>query len=236
LAGEEFWSRARRGDLLLFLDAHVIITPNSIKDMLNYFQWLPENSLLHLPIVYMLEDKINKLKYELVYELDKGIVDYRFAKFMPTSRVTEVSCMSTCGMMVAKSTIINIFHGWPVALGSYSGGEQFINFVGALLGVRKYIIDEGVIYHYAAPRSYDIVYSDVYRNRAIATYLFGGNNLFNLYLDNISSRQRGRISPRIINRMREEIPNILDLRERKSHIEDNAITSIEAWIAQWSLT
>ena len=222
------------GELLLFLDAHIVITPNAIKEMLNYFQWLPEHSLLHLPIVYMLENKENRLKYELVHDLDKGIVDYRFAKFMPNSRVTEVPCMSTCGMMVAKSTITDIYQGWPTMLGSYSGGEHFINFVGALLGVRKYIIDEGIVYHYAAPRSYDIVYNDVYRNRAISAFLFGGVELFHKYLVGLCRLERGKISPRLISNIRLEIPSLSELQSRREYIMTNSNTTIEEFINYWS--
>ena len=128
------------GDILLFLDAHVVIYPGVIKKMIECFHQLPEHSLLHMPITYMLEDgKKDALIYELVTDLEKGIIDYRFTKFDSDQEYIEVPCMSTCGMMVAKQTMRNKFLNWPTLLGSYSGGEQYINFVGAVLGIRKFV-------------------------------------------------------------------------------------------------
>jgi len=223
------------GEILLFLDAHVIIYPGVIKGMLEVFNKLPEHSSLHMPITYMLEDgKKNALIYELITDIDNGIVDYRFTKFDSDEEYVEVPCMSTCGMMISKQTMRNKFQKWPSILGSYSGGEQYINFVGAVLGIRKFVLNRGSLFHYAAPRSYGLVYEDVYRNRAIATFLYGGEELFNRYLDNLTRLKRGRISPRIINKICMEIMENIEMKERRSFIKENATTSIEAFIEKWS--
>jgi glycosyltransferase involved in cell wall biosynthesis len=223
------------GEILLFLDAHVVIYPGIIKGMLEVFNKLPEHSSLHMPITYMLEDgKKNALIYELVTDIDNGIVDYRFIKFDSNNDYVEVPCMSTCGMMISKRTLLNKFHKWPSLLGSYSGGEQYINFVGAVLGIRKFVLNRGSLFHYAAPRSYNIVHEDVYRNRAIATFLHGGKELFHKYLDNITRLKRGKISPRIVNKIRMEIMENTEMKERRSFIKENEITSIEAFIEKWS--
>lgn len=225
------------GDTLLFLDAHVVIYPGVIKKMLECFKELPEHSLLHMPITYMLEDgKKNALIYELVTDLANGIVDYRFTKFDSDKEYIEVPCMSTCGMMVSKQTMLDKFLKWPSLLGSYSGGEQYINFVGAVLGIRKFVLNAGSLFHYAAPRSYELVYEDVYRNRAIATYLYAGKDLFNCYLDNLIRLKRGRISLRIINKIRMELLGNAEMQERRSYIKENSVTDIETWIKKWSNT
>ena len=221
------------GDLLLFLDAHVIVSPGAIKGMINHFNTLPEHSLLHLPIAYMLDNKQNFLMYELVSDLEKGLVDYKFALVLTEASAFETACMSTCGMMISTETMVDKFNGWPSSLGSYSGGEHYTNFVGAVLGIRKFILNAGAVYHYAAPRSYDLSYEDVYRNRAIATYLIDGEEMLNRYLDNIGHGRRGRISLRAVNKIRVEIPDIPELQERRQYIKINTTISIDAWIEKW---
>ena len=223
-----------RGDLLLFLDAHVIVSPGAVSEMLRRFNELPEHSTYHLPIIYMLGNKEDALIYELVSDLDKGIVDYKFKKIDPEAYQIEVPCMSTCGMLIKKETMLDKFSGWPSSLGSYSGGEHYINFVGAVLGIRKFVLNRGAVYHYAAPRSYDIVYEDIYRNRATATYLHGGEELFERYLSKLSRLRRGEISQRMVNKIRVEVPGNPENQERRQYIETNSVTSIENWIQKWS--
>jgi glycosyltransferase involved in cell wall biosynthesis len=224
------------GDVLLFLDAHVVIYPGVIKKMIECFHQLPEHSLLHMPITYMLEDGMkDALIYELVTDLEKGIIDYRFTKFDSYQPyVVAVPCMSTCGMMVSKKTMLDKFLKWPTLLGSYSGGEQYINFVGAVLGIRKFVLNAGSLFHYAAPRSYELVYEDVYRNRAVATFLFGGKDLFNRYLDNLTRLKRGRISPRIINKIRMELIENAEMQERRNFIKENTMIEIIDWTKEWN--
>lgn len=220
------------GKLLLFLDAHVIIKPGSIVHMLEHYGKLPDNSLLHLPIVYLLED--NRLIYQLIHNLALGVVDYRFSPLISSQGVIEVPCMSTCGMLISRDTLINTYDCWPSVLGSYSGGEQFINFVGALLGVRKFVFTEGAVYHYAAPRSYTLDNGDIHRNKAISLFLFGGSSLFHRYLDGLCRLERGRVSPRVINKFRVEIPAMPELQERRHYIKHNSKNNIEDWINEWS--
>jgi glycosyltransferase involved in cell wall biosynthesis len=221
---------AADGDVLLFLDAHVVPSRGSIEKMYYHFRnYAPPNSTLHLPIVYMLEDQSNALVYELKLDLPQGIVDYRFCKYQ---QQVEVPCMSTCGMMMAKDTLVNKYEMWPDQLGQYSGGEHFINFVGALLGIRKFISPYGYLYHYAAPRAYTLNYYDVYRNRAIATYLFGDIYLFSTYVNNLNNRLRGKISPRLVKKILHEIPNIPELIQRKAVIDANKIIDLKDWLQE----
>jgi hypothetical protein len=203
--------------------------------MLEVFNKLPEHSSLHIPITYMLEDgKKNALIYELITDIDNGIIDYRFTKFDSDREYVEVPCMSTCGMMISKKTMIDKFLKWPSLLGSYSGGEQYINFVGAVLGIRKFVLNRGSLFHYAAPRSYELVYEDVYRNRAIATLLFGGKGLFHRYLDNLTRLKRGKISPRIINKIRMELLENAEMQERRNFIKENTMIEIIDWTKEWN--
>lgn len=219
----------------LFLDAHIIIKEDVLDKMWTEFKNLPELSTLHLPICYILEpDTSHALAYKLVHDLDNGILDYKFMKW-ENNEITEVPCMSTCGMMISKDTFFNVYEGWPSSLGNYSGGEHFINFVGGLLGVKKYVSSAGAIHHYAAPRAYNINYNDVYRNRAIAMYLVGGESFLAKYLDHLRTLTVGKISPRMINKLQVELPNIPELRERRNHIESNSVVTLENWISYWNI-
>ena len=236
-------SATSRG-VFLFLDAHVLVKQGSINKMWQIFRHLPRESTLHLPISYMLEPSVtNELCYELVQDLDRGILDYRFKKwnnFQENNKellgdkfVVEVPCMSTCGMMVSKQTFFNLYNGWPTSLGNYSGGEHYINFVGALLGIKHYVACLDPIHHYAAPRAYDINYNDIYRNRAIAMFLVGGEPFLFKYLNNLRTLTVGKISPRMINKLQVEIPSISELKERREHIECNSVITLENWIQRW---
>jgi hypothetical protein len=57
---------------------------------------------------------------------------------------------------------------------------------------------------------------------------------FHKYLDNITRLKRGKISPRIVNKIRMELMENIEMKERRSFIKNNAITSIEAFIEKWS--
>lgn len=229
----------------LFLDAHVMIKKGVLNEMWKTFSQLPKKSTLHLPISYMLEPRYShELCYELVHNLDKGIIDYRFKKWdrfkdenaqrVEDTFISEVPCMSTCGMMIDKQTFFDVYRGWPTSLGNYSGGEHYINFVGALLGIKHYIACLDPVHHYAAPRAYNLNYNDVYRNRAIVMFLVGGEPFLAKYLDHLRSLTIGKISPRMINKLQIEIPSIPELKERREHIECNSVTTLEKWIQQWS--
>lgn len=218
----------------LFLDAHVVIKEDVLDKMWLEFKTLPQLSTLHLPICYMLEpENSHALIYKLVYDLNNGILDYKFTKW-ERKEITEVPCMSTCGMMISKETFFNVYGAWPAELGNYSGGEHYINFVGALFGMRKYITSAGVVHHYAAPRAYNINYTDVYRNRALVMYLVGGSRFLSKYLDYLNTLTVGKISPRIINKFQSEIPNTPELKELRESIKSNSVISIENWIQLWN--
>lgn len=222
--------------VFLFLDAHVLLAPGTIPAMLYNYLYVKEPATLHLPISYMLEPHVtHELVYKLVHDLDKGIVDYKFTPWKNTDKMLfEVPCMSTCGMMVSKEIFFNKYQGWPASLGNYSGGEHYINFVGALLGIKHYVVDLAPVHHYAAPRAYNINYNDVYRNRAIAMFLVGGEDFLARYLDHLRTLTVGKISPRMINKLQTEIPSIPELKERRSYIECTSVTTLKDWIKYWN--
>ena len=178
--------RESTGDILLFLDSHVVPSQGTIAGMfLEYAKtWETLHGTMHLPLSYML-DHNSQLRYKLKTDLSKGIIHYAFTHHTPVGYTFRVPAMSTCGMMMHRS-IYDDLGGWPVELGIYGGGENFMNFCLAVLGYNKWLYSaSGPLYHYAAPRSYHFDYVDFHHNRAIANWCIGGEDLARLYVDSL---------------------------------------------------
>lgn len=223
--------KAAVGDTLLFLDAHVIHAPGSILNMLRYYQQfdLQREASLHLPISYMLDMK-RKLVYDLVYEPTIGKIDYKFTPLtFSYTDLIEVPCMSTCGMMLSRSLLADTLKGWPSELGAYSGGEQYINFTMGIFGLTKYVLTTGNLFHYAAPRSYQMDPFDVARNKAIAYYLVGDESLLEAFAVGLKGETRDRLSPRQIERLVNSVVTSVGLQERREYIKATSVEDIHSW-------
>ena len=166
--------RRSEGSVLLFLDAHVVPSPGSIKLMYDRFVLENPNGTYHLPLTYMLDLK-KQLKYRLDVDPSRSYFGYSFAGYEPVqARPEAVACMSTCGMMMTRE-LFDQMGGWPEELGIYGGGENYMNFVLATMGNSKWVCPVGPLYHLAAPRGYYYNYDDFIRNRAIAMYMTTGS-------------------------------------------------------------
>jgi glycosyltransferase involved in cell wall biosynthesis len=166
------------GSILLFLDAHVVPSKNLLKRAFISFKIMMENGgifdTLHLPLTYhILEDK--RLAYKLIYQPDSGVVHYSFTSFNSLKEYTleEVPCMSTCGMFMSRA-LYDALLGWPDGLGIYGGGENYINFVLAVIGSKKFVYPMGALHHHGDKRSYHFNWRDYHRNRLLATCIFAG--------------------------------------------------------------
>jgi len=171
-----------RGDVYCFIDAHCIVGRDALSGAYQFYRenWEDLNGTLHLPLTYhILEDR--RLKYKLKYDARKFEVHYSFTPYDDTELI-EVPCMSTCGMLIHKK-IYSQTGGWPKELGIYGGGENFINFTLAVLGKQKWVYPAAsALYHHGEKRNYRFNWEDHTRNRAIATYLFGGITWVDGYL------------------------------------------------------
>ena len=162
-----------KGSVLLFVDAHVIPYPGSIKAMYDMFKISQPDGTFHLPLTYMLDLK-KQLKYRLDVDPSRSYYGYSFAGYQPGTQPEAVPCMSTCGMMMSRE-LFDTVGGWPEELGIYGGGENYMNYVLAVLGKQKWVCPVGPLYHYAAPRGYYYNYDDFVRNRAIAATMITGD-------------------------------------------------------------
>ncbi|MBE3138204.1 MAG: glycosyltransferase, partial [Actinobacteria bacterium] len=181
------------GEFLWFCDAHCVPSQGSVIDMFNYYRSSKLQGSLHLPISYMLERPGLELIYKLVTDTEQGIVHYSFSRYKQSETPYDVPCMSTCGMMLSRD-IYDKLGGWPEELGIYGGGENFLNFTMAILGLSINIFPVKPLFHYAAPRGYSWNYNDYHRNRCIATYMFGGENWAHRYINHIKGSDTVRES------------------------------------------
>lgn len=174
------------GDILIFLDSHVIPSRDSLYTALKVFDdhlnlkngWM---DTFHIPLSYqILESK--RLIYKLIHEPKIGNVHYSFTTFMSKYGIdkVEVPCMSTCGMLMTRK-MFDFLGGWPIAMGIYGGGENFINFTMAILGAKKYISNFGTLHHHGDRRGYSFNWTDYHLNRMIATAIFGGDEYLDKY-------------------------------------------------------
>jgi glycosyltransferase involved in cell wall biosynthesis len=223
---------ASSAPVLLFLDAHVVPSKGAL---LSQYKWLEvlrntegPDVTLHLPWTYhILED--HGLIYRLIDNRDTGEVHYstcgRRAK---ETRPYEVSCMSTCGLMMTRA-LYDKMGGWPRELGIYGGGENFMNFCCSVMGVRKFITPGKLLHHHGEKRGYHWRYDDGVRNRFIANYLFGGEEWLDKYLKGLIKRGKGR--PEVLEAIRATV--IGPCKKQYDLIQSQAVTTIDDWLDSW---
>jgi glycosyltransferase involved in cell wall biosynthesis len=213
------------GEILWFCDAHCIPSQGSVIDMFNYYKSSKLQGSLHLPISYMLERPGLELIYKLVADPEHGFVHYSFTRYKQSEVPYDVPCMSTCGMMLSRG-IYDKLGGWPEELGIYGGGENFLNFTMAVLGLSINIFPTKPLYHYAAPRGYSWNYNDYHRNRCIATYMFGGENWADLYIKNIKGTDSVKES------IFSSVIGSESCVKHRKYIHDQQIKTISTWLRE----
>lgn len=213
------------GKFLWFCDSHCMVRRDSLFNMFEYYKKHHEalNGTLHLPLSYHIME-YHKLIYKLVWEPEVGNIHYSFSGYRSEDEPYQVPCMSTCGMMMTRE-LYDQLGGWPVELGIYGGGENFINFTLAVLGKSINIFPGPQLCHHGDKRNYHWYGDDYARNRCIANYLFGGVDLARRFIDNRKGSKR--VLYRILN-------NVLDTcAEHRKLIKDQQVMTIEDWSNQW---
>lgn len=215
------------GKTLFFMDAHCIVEPNAIYEMHKYYvdHYDEINGSLHMPINYMLEQPGRELVYQCLYERQKGIVHYSFRRMFERNEVHKVPCMSTCGMMMSRDIMENELGKWPWELGIYGGGENFINYVLAVLGRDVNIWPYQPIHHYAFDRGYSWNYDDWVRNRMIAIYMAGGEEWINLFRNGLIALNKGR--PEVLAKIRDDV--LSKCSQQRAEIKERSKMTIDEW-------
>lgn len=213
------------GEFLFFCDGHVAIARDALYKAFRLYQ-SSHNALqgtLHLPLTYQILEW-HKLIYRLVVDEKIGKLHYSFASYRDNDSPYEVPCMSTCGMLISRRMYYDL-GGWPSLLGIYGGGENFINFVSAILGYKKWVMPGGALYHHGDRRGYAYSGSDFIKNRMVANYLFGGVK----WLDRMVANSRGHKS--VLNKFREMV--IESCSEQRNMLKAKQQMEIERWIERW---
>jgi hypothetical protein len=158
-------------------------------------------------------------------EHDEQTLSYKFSGY--DSRLTEpleVSCMSTCGMIMSRA-LYDRLGGWPRELGIYGGGEHWMNFAGAVCGVRKWICPGVVLHHHGEKRGYNWNYTDNLRNRAIAAYLYGDVECLDRYIAHKKGKEEVKAQ------IRDDV--IEKCAEHRKLIAAQQVCSIDEWTERW---
>ena len=216
---------ASSGKFIFFCDAHCVISRNSLYKMFNLYRSSHKalTGTMHLPLTYQIMEW-RSLIYTLDSDYDRGLLHYHFCSYRPNMQPYEVPCMSTCGMIITREMYDRI-GGWPKELGIYGGGENFINFTLAMLGYKKWIMPVAPLYHHGEKRGYASDYTDSLRNRAIASYLYGGENWMKRFLDNC--RGRDNVKAMIHD-------NIIEACKDQRHlIASQQVFEVKEWIELW---
>lgn len=230
------WGAKRRGisiakgDIYAFIDAHCMVGRDILYKAYSYYrsEWEKLNGTLHLPLTYHILER-KRLQYSLTYKPKSSELHYTFSSYAPTpdtSPVFEVPCMSSCGMLIHKK-FYEGFGGLPDLLGIYGGGENFINFVLSIQGKKKHIFkSDTALYHHGEKRNYAFNAFDYTRNRAIASYLFGGFDWMENYLrslKSVPSSWYSSISSQVLQACGKQ----------KGFIDQTKKMDIEDWIRKW---
>ena len=218
--------RSSTGDILWFVDAHCVVSRDALYNMFNYYIDNEEkiNGSLHLPLTYKILEW-HRLIYKLAGEIEQGNLHYSFTGYRSEEQPYEVPCMSTCGMMLSRK-VYDELGGWPSELGIYGGGENFINYTLAVLGMKKWIMTgKGTLFHHGEKRGYHWNGDDMIRNRFIANYMFGGDKWLTLMRDN---RKGKKI---VLQNIYEDVK--ATCKEHRELIKSKQVILIEDWLRKW---
>jgi len=214
------------GDILWFVDAHCAISRDGLFDMFHYYIKNQDrlNGTIHLPLTYKILEW-HRLIYKLAGEIEQGNLHYSFTGYRAADEPYEVPCMSTCGMMISRE-IYDKLGGWPVELGIYGGGENFINYTLAVLGMKKWIMTGGgTLFHHGEKRGYHWNGDDMIRNRFIANYMFGGDKWLSLMKENRKGRKE------VLTKIYEDVK--ATCKKHREFIKTKQVISIEEWLNKW---
>jgi len=216
------------GDVLMFVDGHVVPGRGSISSMFKFYRqnWEELNGTLHLPLTYKILEW-RKLIYRLDVDLSVGKLHYTFDTYVESEKPYRVPCMSSCGMMMHRK-IFELLGGWPTGLGSWGGGENFLNFALAVLGKNVWIWPGEPLYHHGEKRGYSMWRKDILFNRVLALYVVCGYEFARRFIVHCNA-------PGYSLSLRERMLSKAARSGRRHHelIRERQVMEIEQWLREW---
>ena len=212
------------GEILFFLDGHCMVDRYTLLGAIRHYSTSMKEGTLHLPVTYFLERDKDALIYKLVADPERCLYHYSFTKYRKSDTPYTVPCMSTCGMLMSR-LIYDDLGGWPELMGIYGGGEHFVNFTLATLGYTIHIFPGAAVHHYAEKRGYNYEYTDYQRNRILATYMFGGEDMADTFSKQCKLDENTRLKV---------LQQVLDegATQRQS-LASKQVIGIEEWVKKW---
>jgi hypothetical protein len=218
-----------KGEVLWFLDAHIMPSPGIGKAVRYYFDNQEElDGSMHFPLTYHILEK-QRLIYKTDIVIETGQFHYKFKNYEFDHRdgLFEVPVMSTCGMLISRD-LYKLTGGWPKELGIYGGGENFMNYTLAILGKKKYIYTPHTIFHHGDKRGYKYDGPDWDRNRTIANFLFAGEDAAVRWVwEHAKHIQASRHKTNMLN----EVFHLCS--KQRALILDRQEVCIEDWCKKW---
>lgn len=232
LNARNFGARRASADILLFMDAHCIVPHGVLPEMFRFYtrEWRALNGSLHLPLTGQILAE-QRLIYRMRWRAERADLDYTLAPARPLpehAKHYEVPCMSSCGLMVHRSYLDRL-GWWPSQLGIYGGGEHWLNYTMAIMGMRKWIYGDRPLYHHGGMRGYRWNAVDYERNRLIAIYLWGDVEMMTAFVE-----KRDFPRKRMLRQQIRLIVNDRELGHHKRLIEAGKVGEIEDFIADWT--
>ena len=212
-----------------FMDAHTMLSKGAVKAFHFYKKnWRELQGTLHLPWTYHILES-QRLIYKMVVDDLAGVYHYSTLNLPPKipSDPFEVPVMTTCGMMMHRE-YFHLLGGWPKALGIYGGGENFVNYVSAILGLKKWVYPDATIYHMGEKRGYNWYYDNYQLNRMIALYMIGGLDLVWRFLEKSVKGHH-----RILRKEMMELAQNPHLQMQRKTIMQNQQVCLSEWVAKW---
>jgi glycosyltransferase involved in cell wall biosynthesis len=221
---------------IMFCDAHVLPARDSLYNLFTYYKenWEQLQGSIHPALTYHIIEGI-RLKYIMKRKKDPKNLHYAFERFTEPTDLFEVPCMSTCGMLIHRDYLTKIGL-WPTEYGIYGGGEDFYNFAGATLGLKKWIYPQSILHHHGDDRGYNWNDKDWIRNRAIAVYMYGGYQMCKEYCVNFVWKGQPNL-PRYPQHLLYHIfSTVVDAKANQKHrelIKSRQVFTIEEWLKNW---
>ena len=135
--------------------------------------------------------------------------------------------MQVSSPFINRVPIYDKLGGWPEELGIYGGGENFINFTLASFGMNIHIMPGQPIWHYAEKRGYSWNFDDNLRNRMIATYMFGGEEMLRTFAKYSKGSDEGK---------KKILDNVLaneSIKKHKVSISQYQTVDLISWWQSW---
>jgi hypothetical protein len=226
-----------QGRVVQFCDAHNLFgnTLDGEPTIPAMYRYYMEHCLgvgaLSLPQRYMNGGKPQA--YAMRYNHSRGLLHYRFCDAPKLDAPHPIPCMTSCHMMLDKTIIVDRLGGWPIELGIWGGGENFLNFALAVTGHDHTLFARGVVHHFAADhRGYSWNWLDFHRNRMVALYIVAGEEWLRNYVEDTIISEK--VAPCNQPEVRETMNNVLQT--CKAHhdlIRERSVMSIEQWVRRW---